>query len=182
MIIHVQFRFSQFISFREEDLWNFSQSEHIIGLGSHIEYPTGTKNSNFVEDHPRNIPAKFGSNRPSGFGEEAWNVKSLQTTDDGRQVMAIVHLDLWSRWTNKKVNIFLEMFSIHNLNTWYLCNVLSLLKLALNTNQSIKCGFFYCFSLNCFSTVNYIISYTETSIFLFDILTWICTNYLPLNA
>jgi hypothetical protein len=32
---------------------------------------TGTKNSNFVEDHPRNIPAKFGSNRPSGFGEEA---------------------------------------------------------------------------------------------------------------
>jgi hypothetical protein len=38
-------------------------------------------------------PAKFGSNRPSGFGEEAWNVKSLQTTDNGRQVMAIVHLD-----------------------------------------------------------------------------------------
>jgi hypothetical protein len=44
---------------------------HIIGPGSHIEYPTGTKNSNFVEDHPRNSPAKFGSNRPSGFGEEA---------------------------------------------------------------------------------------------------------------
>ena len=112
MIIHLQFGFSQFISFREEDLWNFSQSEHIIGPGSHIEYPTGTKNSNFVEDHPRNIPAKFGSNRPSGFGEEAWNVKSLQTTDDGprttddgRQVMAIVHLDLWSRWTKyEKVN------------------------------------------------------------------------------
>jgi hypothetical protein len=36
-----------------------------------LEYPTGTKNSNFVEDHPRNIPAKFGSNRPCGFGEEA---------------------------------------------------------------------------------------------------------------
>jgi hypothetical protein len=33
--------------------------KHIIGPGSHIEYPTGTKNSNFVEDHPRNIPAKF---------------------------------------------------------------------------------------------------------------------------
>jgi hypothetical protein len=30
MIIHLQFGFSQFISFREEDLWNFSQSEHII--------------------------------------------------------------------------------------------------------------------------------------------------------
>ena len=103
MIIHLQFGFSQFISFREEDLWNFSQSEHIIGPGSHIEYPTGTKNSNFVEDHPRNIPAKFGSNRPSGFREEAWNVKSLQTTDDGRQVMAIVHLDLWSRWTKNPI-------------------------------------------------------------------------------
>ena len=89
MIIPLQFGFSQFISFREEDLWNFSQSEHIIGPGSHIEYPTGTKNSNFVEDHPRNIPAKFGYNRPSGFGEEAWNVKSLQTTDDK------------SRWTKK---------------------------------------------------------------------------------
>jgi hypothetical protein len=48
-----------------------AQSEHIIGPGSHVEYPTGTKNRNFVEDHPRNIPAKFGSNWPSGFGEEA---------------------------------------------------------------------------------------------------------------
>jgi hypothetical protein len=50
---------------------NFSQSEHIIGPCRHVEYPTGTKNKNFVEDHPRNIPAKFGSNSPSGFGEEA---------------------------------------------------------------------------------------------------------------
>jgi hypothetical protein len=48
-----------------------SQSEHIIGPGSHVEYPTRTKNSNFVEDHPRNIPAKFGSNWHCGFGEEA---------------------------------------------------------------------------------------------------------------
>jgi hypothetical protein len=70
MIIHLQFGFSQFISFREKDLGNFSQSEHIIGPGSHVEYPTGTKNSNMVEDHPGNIPAKFGSNWPSGFGEE----------------------------------------------------------------------------------------------------------------
>jgi hypothetical protein len=53
MIIHLQFGFSQFISFREEDLWNFSQSEHIIGPGSHVEYPTGTKNSNFVGRHHR---------------------------------------------------------------------------------------------------------------------------------
>jgi hypothetical protein len=42
MIIPLQFGFSQFISFREEDLWNFSQSEHIIGPGSHVEYPTGS--------------------------------------------------------------------------------------------------------------------------------------------
>jgi hypothetical protein len=103
MIIHLQFGFSQFISFREEDLWNLSQSEHIIGPGSHFEYPTGTKNRDFVEDHPRNIPPKFGSNWPSGFGEEALNVKSLQTTDDRRQMMAIVPMDLWSRWTKKLI-------------------------------------------------------------------------------
>jgi hypothetical protein len=34
MIIHLQFGFSQFISFRKEDLWNFSQSEHIIDQAS----------------------------------------------------------------------------------------------------------------------------------------------------
>jgi hypothetical protein len=41
--------------------------------GSHVQYSTGTKNRYFVEDHPRNIPAKLGSNWPSGFGvrEEA---------------------------------------------------------------------------------------------------------------
>jgi hypothetical protein len=54
-------------------LYKLYVSEHIIGPGSHIEYPTGTKNSNFVEDHPRNIPAKFGSNRPS--------ITSRQTND-----------------------------------------------------------------------------------------------------
>jgi hypothetical protein len=53
MIIRLRFGFSQFISFREEDLWNFSQSEHIIGPGSHIEYPTGTKNSNFSSPDPK---------------------------------------------------------------------------------------------------------------------------------
>ena len=94
MIIHLQFGFSQFISFREEDLWNFSQSEHIIDPGSHAGYPTGTKNRNFVEDHPRKIPAKFGSNWPGGFGEEAWNVKSLQTTDDGRQVFFLYFVNI----------------------------------------------------------------------------------------
>ena len=93
MIIYLQFGFRQFISFREEDLWNFSQSENIIGPDSHVKYPTGTKNKNFLADHPRNIPAKFGSNWPSRFEEETWNVKSLQTTDDGRQVMAKVQVN-----------------------------------------------------------------------------------------
>ena len=86
MIFPLQFGFSQFIIFREEDLWNISQSEHIIGPGSHVEYPTGMKNRNFVENHARNIPTKFGSNCPSGFREEAWNVKSLQTTDERRRI------------------------------------------------------------------------------------------------
>ena len=120
IIIHLQFGFSQFISFREEDLWNFSQSEHIIDPGSHVEYPTRTKNSNFVEDHPRNILAKFGCNWPSGFGEKALKCEKFtddrqhttdnrrQTTDDRRKVMAIVHMDLWSRWTKKHFNIFLN--------------------------------------------------------------------------
>ena len=119
MIIHLQFGFSQFISFREEDLWNFSQSEHIIGPGSHIEYPTGTKNSNFVEDHPRNIPAKFGSNRPSGFGAEAWNVKSLQTTDNRCQVMAIVHPGPKSRWTNDRNKDWCLLFDWQTNFNWY---------------------------------------------------------------
>ena len=62
MIIHVQFGFSQYISFREEELCNFSQSEHIIGPGGHVEYQTGTKNSYFVVDHPKNIHVWFGFN------------------------------------------------------------------------------------------------------------------------
>ena len=50
----------------------FEISEHIIGPGSHVEYPTGTKNRNFVEDHPMIIPGQFGFNCPSGFREEAF--------------------------------------------------------------------------------------------------------------
>jgi hypothetical protein len=147
MIIPLQFGFSQFISFGEEDLWNFSQSEHIIGPGSHIEYPTGTKNSNFVEDHPRNIPAKFGSNRPSGFGEEAWNVKSLQTTDDrlqttddGRQVMAIVHMDLWSRWTKNEFS--LHIYYVH-LYVYYHCLFLKCNNAVITIYYKSKVSFLY---------------------------------------
>jgi hypothetical protein len=94
MIIPLQFEFSQFISFREEDLWNFSQSEHIIGPGSHIEYPTGTKNSNFVEDHPRNIPAKIGSNRQTGT-----YVRDGFLENKREWMYFLVHLDQRSMWT-----------------------------------------------------------------------------------
>jgi hypothetical protein len=38
----------------------FSQSEHVIGPGSHVEFPIYTNNKNLVEDHPMNIYGKFG--------------------------------------------------------------------------------------------------------------------------
>jgi hypothetical protein len=34
---------------------------------------------------------------------EMWKVYRRQTTDDGRQVMAIVHMDLWSKWTKNYI-------------------------------------------------------------------------------
>jgi hypothetical protein len=56
----------------EKKIFEISANQSILlALAAIFEYPTGTKNRNFVEDHPRNIPAKFGSNWPSGFGEEA---------------------------------------------------------------------------------------------------------------
>jgi hypothetical protein len=39
-------------SFRGEDLFNISQSETRIALGSHICWPNGTKRRNFIEDLP----------------------------------------------------------------------------------------------------------------------------------
>jgi hypothetical protein len=40
--------------------------------GSHLGFPIGIKNSNFVEDLPMIIPGQFGFNCPSGFREEAF--------------------------------------------------------------------------------------------------------------
>jgi hypothetical protein len=37
-------------SFRGEDLFNISQSEIRIALGSHICWPNGMKRRNFIED------------------------------------------------------------------------------------------------------------------------------------
>jgi hypothetical protein len=39
----LRFGFSKLISFREEDIKNFSQSEHFNGPGRHVEYTTETK-------------------------------------------------------------------------------------------------------------------------------------------
>ena len=60
----------------EKIFWNFGQSEHIMGPGSHVGFPISAKNKNLVYDHPMNISGKFGSNLFSGFREEDLNVKS----------------------------------------------------------------------------------------------------------
>jgi hypothetical protein len=40
--------------------------------GSHLGFPIGIKNRNFVEDLPMTIPGQFGFNYPSGFREEVF--------------------------------------------------------------------------------------------------------------
>jgi hypothetical protein len=40
--------------------------------GSHLGFPIGIKNIQFVEDLPMIIPEQFGFNCPSGFREEAF--------------------------------------------------------------------------------------------------------------
>jgi hypothetical protein len=70
MIIPAKSQFNWFGGFWQEDFQSVNQSEHIIGAGSHVEFPICTKNTNLVEDHPMNIYGKFGSNLFSGFREE----------------------------------------------------------------------------------------------------------------
>ena len=76
MNIHVQFGFNHTCVFVVSEKKAF---EH-FPIGSNVN-----KNRNFVEDHPRNIPAKFGSNWPSGFGEKLHCLKCEKFTDDERQ-------------------------------------------------------------------------------------------------
>ena len=54
--------------------FNIGQSKYIIESGSHVESRIVPKNTNFVEDNPRNIPVKFGFIWFSGFRNE--HVKS----------------------------------------------------------------------------------------------------------
>ena len=58
MIILAKSQFNWFGGFWQEDVQGFNQSEHVIGPGSHVEFPIYTKNL-------------F-----SGFREEELNVKS----------------------------------------------------------------------------------------------------------
>jgi hypothetical protein len=91
MIIPAKSQFNWFGGFWQEDCQGFNQSEHVIGPGSHVEFPIYTKNTNLVADHPMNIYGKFGWNLFSGFREEEINVKSYRT-DDGRLPMTKAHL------------------------------------------------------------------------------------------
>jgi hypothetical protein len=56
----------------EKKIFEISANQSIsLALAAILNIRLERKNSNFAEDHPRNIPAKFGSNRLVGFGEEA---------------------------------------------------------------------------------------------------------------
>ena len=59
MIIPAKSQFNWFGGFWQEDFQGFNQSEHVIGPGSHVEFPIYTKNTNLVEDHSMNIYGKF---------------------------------------------------------------------------------------------------------------------------
>ena len=73
MIIPAKSQFNWLSGFWREDFQGFNQSEHVIGAGSHVEFPIYTKNTNLVEDHPMNIYGKFGWNLFNGFREEELN-------------------------------------------------------------------------------------------------------------
>jgi hypothetical protein len=56
----------------ERKIFEISANQSILlVLAAMLNIRLERKTETIVEDHPRNIPAKFGSNWPSGFGEEA---------------------------------------------------------------------------------------------------------------
>ena len=65
-------------NFRGEDLFNISQSETRIALGSHICWPNGMKRRNFIEDLTYMLPAKFGSIWPSNFRGDFFNISQSE--------------------------------------------------------------------------------------------------------
>ena len=106
MIIHLQFGFSQFINFREEDLWNFSQSEHITGSGiSMLNIGLERK----TETLWRTIQGTFLlSLVPIGkvVLEKKLEMWKVYRRDDRREVITIVLMDLWSSLTKKRFSGF----------------------------------------------------------------------------
>ena len=73
MIIPGQFGFNCPSGYREEAFSDFSHRVQCLTkscCSRHLPFYIGTKNLKFVEDHPRNIPAKFGSNWPSVLSKE----------------------------------------------------------------------------------------------------------------
>ena len=49
MIIPAKSQFNWFSGFWQEDFQGFNQSEHVIGPGSHVDFPIYTKNTNLNE-------------------------------------------------------------------------------------------------------------------------------------
>jgi hypothetical protein len=79
--IYVRFSLIWPGSFRGEDLFNSSQSETRIALGSHICWPNGTKRRNVIEELTEMLPAKFGSIWPSSFRGEFFLTLANQKQD-----------------------------------------------------------------------------------------------------
>ena len=75
MIIPAKSQFNWLSGFQQFIFFNFDQSEHIMGPGSHIGFPISAKNKILIYDHPMNISAKFGSNLFCGFRKKDENVK-----------------------------------------------------------------------------------------------------------
>lgn len=90
--------------FSEEDLWNFSQSESIIGLNFHVGFSNEMKIIKNVEDYQNDISTKFSSNWSSGLWGNDCNVKSLKDNIGGK-VITIPDMNLLSRWAkNERYN------------------------------------------------------------------------------
>lgn len=72
----------------EEDFFNSSYQKALMALETMFNNWSSPK-SQTVKNHPINIPVKFGSNWPSDFGEEDWNVNSLWGQQQRRQWQAL---------------------------------------------------------------------------------------------
>ena len=75
LIIPAKSQFNWLSGFKQEYFYHFDQPEHIMGPGSHVEFPISAKNKTLVYDHPMIISAKFGSNLFYDFRKKDENVK-----------------------------------------------------------------------------------------------------------